>query len=98
VHVHEFKLTGLAEHAILDISAFAKLKPNSVFKQFADMPALINFWRESLNKIALEIKTGVADVTFEKESDLLYCEVKPLLRLPERELQFEQTQKISNKT
>jgi probable DNA repair protein len=93
VHVHECKLTGLAEHEILDVSAFADLKSNSVFKQFADMQNLIDFWRESLNKIALEIKTGVADVTFEKESDLLYCEVKPLLRLPERELQFEQTQK-----
>jgi probable DNA repair protein len=94
VDVHECKLTGLADRKILDVSAYENLKGNSVFKQFADMPTLIAHWRESLHKIAQEIKAGVADVRVEKESDLMYCDVKPLLRLPERELQFEQTQKI----
>ena len=54
------------------------------------MQMLIAHWRTCLNAIAIEIKNGVADVRFEKESDLLYCDVKPLLRLPEREWQFEQ--------
>lgn len=92
VHVDECKLTGIAEHEILDISAFAQLRADSAFKKFADVPSLIAHWQASLGAIANEIKTGVADVRFEKETDLLYCDVKPLLRLPERELQFEQQQ------
>jgi hypothetical protein len=31
-------------------------------------------------------------VLVEDENDLVYCDVKPLLRLPERQLQFEMQQ------
>ena len=93
VHVDECKFSGLAEDAILpSVTAFASLKSNSAFKQFEHMPALISHWQDSLTKIAIEIKTGVAGVIFDDENDLMYCDVKPLLRLPERELQFEQQQ------
>ena len=90
VHNDECKLTGVSSQALLEICAFDDLQANSVFKQFIDMQMLIAHWRTCLNAIAIEIKNGVADVRFEKESDLLYCDVKPLLRLPEREWQFEQ--------
>ena len=93
VHVEKCQFSGVAEAAILpSVTAFENLKSNSPFKQFEHMPALIAHWQESLNKIALEIKAGVAGVTFEDENDLMYCDVKPLLRLPERKLQFEQQQ------
>ena len=92
VHVHECTLTGMGDRKILDVTSFEKLASNSAFKIFADMPALIAHWQQSLTAIAQEIKSGIADVRFDKEADLLYCEVKPLLRLPERELQFEQQQ------
>jgi exodeoxyribonuclease-5 len=45
-----------------------------------------------LTNIAQEIKQGVASVTVSNEADLTYCDVKPLLRLPERLLQFEHFQ------
>ena len=57
--------------------------------RFPDWAALINHWQTSIQAIAEEIGTGEAAVSFEKEKDLEYCEIKPLLRLPERKLQLE---------
>lgn len=91
VNVYECKFSGLADADILpNVTSFADLKTNSPFKQFEHFPALVLHWQQSLTAIAIEIKTGVAGVIFKNETDLLYCDVKPLLRLPERELQFEQ--------
>ncbi len=58
------------------------------FKHFENWQALMQHWHTSLYTIAEEIKTGIAIVTFKKDSDLDYCDVKPLLRLPERLMQF----------
>ena len=92
VNIEECKFSGLAENEVLpSVRAFENLASNSVFKQFSDFPALIAHWKNSLQAIAMEIKTGVAGVIFENENDLMYCDVKPLLRLPERALQFEQS-------
>ncbi len=91
VNIAECKFSGLAQDAILpEVTSFEKLRSNSKFKAFDSWQSVITHWQTSLTNIALEIKTGAAGVVFEKENDLLYCEVKPLLRLPERELQFEQ--------
>jgi hypothetical protein len=35
------------------------------------------------------LKSGDAAVAFESENQLTFCDVTPLLRLPERQLQFE---------
>ena len=40
-------------------------------------------------EVAREVKDGVAAVVFEDEKDLQYCAVKPLLRLAERQTQFD---------
>jgi probable DNA repair protein len=91
VDLLESQFSGVAEtDALPNIKPFSDLKNGSVFKDFADFEALIAHWQQSLTAIAHEIKTGVANVRFENETDLLYCDVKPLLRLPERALQFEQ--------
>lgn len=87
----ECQFIGVSENdALPNIKPFSALSSGSVFNEFADFEALILHWQNSLTAIAHEIKTGVANVRFENEADLLYCEVKPLLRLPERALQFEQ--------
>lgn len=91
VNVFECKFSGLTQDAILpDVKPFDNLASNSKFKTFENWQSLLAHWQKSLTDIALEIKSGAAGVVFEREADLLYCEVKPLLRLPERELQFEQ--------
>ena len=71
-----------------------KRKPKFI-QQFDDWQSLLNYWKTSIEAIAHEIKMGEAAVKFNHESDLMYCEVLPLLRLPERQLQFERFQKIS---
>ena len=52
--------------------------------EFPDWIAVITHWRERLHAVAGEVKAGMAGVCFADEKDLQYCEVLPLLRLPER--------------
>lgn len=54
-----------------------------------DWGALIGHWEKSLNAIAVELRQGEAGVFYSKEALLQYCDVKPILRLPERAEQFE---------
>lgn len=94
IRTDETKFIGLsaAPGVLPAVAALAEVTKSSAFKRFEDWDALLQHWHASLTNIALEIKSGVASVTFNKESDLAYCEVKPLLRLPERLLQFEKMQ------
>ena len=52
--------------------------------EFPDWIAVITHWRERLHAVAREVKEGQAGVMFGDEKLLQYCEVLPLLRLPER--------------
>jgi exodeoxyribonuclease-5 len=52
--------------------------------EFPDWIAVVMHWRERLHAVAREVRQGVAGVSFADEKALLYCEVKPLLRLAER--------------
>ncbi|ADI30058.1 PD-(D/E)XK nuclease family protein [Methylotenera versatilis] len=92
----ETKFIGLsAERDVLPkVTALAKVRENSAFYGFGDWDALLEHWYTSLTNIAQEIKAGVAGVTISNEADLVYCDVKPLLRLPERLLQFEHMQVV----
>lgn len=53
--------------------------------EFPDWIAVITHWRERLHAVAKEVKRGQAGVMFADLKDLQYCEVLPLLRLPERQ-------------
>jgi len=48
-----------------------------------DWPATLEQWRAALATVAREVREGHAAVSFASERDLDYCEVRPLLRLPE---------------
>lgn len=93
IRTDETKFIGLSEDEDIlpSVSTLSKVRVER-FKRFDDWNALLQHWDNSLRTIAKEIKAGNASVTFKKESDLDYCDVKPLLRLPERLLQFEQLQ------
>ena len=52
--------------------------------EFPDWVAVITHWRERLHAVAREVKDGFAAVSFSDEAELKYCDVLPLLRLPER--------------
>jgi probable DNA repair protein len=60
--------------------------------QFPDWPSVLTHWHSQITRTAQALKAGEAAVVFESEQDLGYCDVLPLLRLPERQLQFEHLQ------
>lgn len=91
VRADEQKFIGIAvEDGLLPgvggLDEARKLFPE---EQFPNWAALIAHWQASIAAIAAEIKAGDAAVSFENEDDLRDCDVKPLLRLPERKLQME---------
>ncbi|NOT64600.1 MAG: hypothetical protein HOP06_00870 [Methylotenera sp.] len=94
IRTDETKFIGLTadENVLPEVTALTAVRSSSTFARFESWDALQEHWHTSLTNIAQEIKAGVASVTFNKESDLAYCDVRPLLRLPERMLQFEQMQ------
>jgi len=92
-----FGMVKTAEHAFAGVSADSfEAEPNKrkpAFTQdFTDWQQLLEHWKSAIEAIAAELREGEAAVCFSDENELLYCEVKPLLRLPERKLQFERQQ------
>ena len=57
--------------------------------------AVLAHWKASIIATAQSIKAGDAAVKFEQEKQLTFCEVLPLLRLAERQLQFEYHQSMA---
>lgn len=98
-----FGMVKIAEHTFEGVSEanFAsevdKRKP-AFIQSFSDWPSLLKHWKSSIESIAEEIKAGEAAVVFEDDNLLNYCEVVPLLRLPERQLQFERFQNPINES
>lgn len=95
-----FGMVKIADHAFSGVSESNfeteqdKRKP-AFTQNFSDWQHLLNHWKTSIEAIALELREGEAAVRFSDESELAYCEVTPLLRLPERKLQFERFQEVS---
>ncbi|OGV77641.1 MAG: DNA helicase [Methylotenera sp. RIFCSPLOWO2_02_FULL_45_14] len=92
-----FGMVKIAEHAFSGVgeenfeAEQDKRKP-AFTKAFIDWQHLLMHWKTSIEAIAQEIKAGESAVRFSDENELVYCEVTPLLRLPERKLQFERFQ------
>lgn len=89
VKTAEHAFSGVAEDIFSEDST--KRKP-AFIQSFSDWPSLLAHWKTSIEAIAEELKSGASEVRFTNENDLTYCEVLPLLRLPERKLQFERFQ------
>lgn len=92
-----FGMVKIAEHVFSGVGEENfeaepdKRKP-AFTKDFIDWQNLLMHWKASIEAIAEEIKAGESAVRFSDENELAYCEVMPLLRLPERKLQFERFQ------
>jgi exodeoxyribonuclease-5 len=95
-----FGMVKTAEHDFSGVTEdnfkeeVTKRKP-AFIKVFTDWQSLLMHWKSSIESIAQEIKSGESAVKFTDENELIYCDVKPLLRLPERKLQFERFQEVS---
>ena len=58
--------------------------------EFPDWSALRRLWAERIEDLAREVKDGVAAVVFDAAKDLEYCNVRALLRIAERQQQFDE--------
>jgi len=93
-----FGMVKMAEHAFTGVAVdnfqeeVSKRKP-AFTQDFTDWQNLLMHWKSSVEAIAMELRSGESTVKFTDENALMYCEVIPLLRLPERKLQFERFQR-----
>jgi exodeoxyribonuclease-5 len=80
------KFTGVSEtqDIVIGVKSMHKMR-NAPFAAFADWDALQAHWRDRIAAIADEFAHGHAGVIVDADTNLDYCEVLPLLRLPERE-------------
>lgn len=88
----QFGLVKTASHEFNGINQFDfedTKNRKSLVKNFANWEELLRHWRHCIEAIAQEIQTGEASVRIEDEHALMHCEVLPIMRLPERQLQFE---------
>ncbi|MEY5134999.1 MAG: hypothetical protein RL709_700 [Pseudomonadota bacterium] len=74
-----------------DMELLKGIKDASCSAQYQSWDELLAFWRYRINNAAKSYELGDAAVRFAREKDMTYCHVKPILRLPERTLQFEKT-------
>jgi probable DNA repair protein len=90
VHNNDVKLVGLSSYAQepIDgtITVFSKEKLKTHEDQWSD---LLASWEVDIYKLASGYLSGDARVIYNKEDELKYCSVKPLLRIAERKWQFE---------
>ena len=90
VHNNDVKLVGLSSCAQepIDgmITVFSKEKLKTHEDQWSD---LLASWEVDIHKLASGYLSGDARVIYNKEDELKYCSVKPLLRIAERKWQFE---------
>jgi len=88
--------SGIAEEAGLlpDVQPLDAQRRRYASADFPDWAAVRRRWAVQLTELAGEIRDGCAAVVFEKDTDLDYCEVKPLLRIAEREAQWAGEQEI----
>lgn len=74
-----------------DMGLLRGIKDASCSAHYQSWDELLTFWRYRINDAAKGYELGDAAIRFAREKDMTYCYVKPILRLPERTLQFEKT-------
>ncbi|HQS42793.1 MAG: DNA helicase [Methylotenera sp. 17-45-7] len=92
VKLADYDFSGISE---ANFEAEQDKRKPQLAKEFSDWSQLLNHWKTAIESIAQELRSGEAAVRFSDEAELAYCEVTPLLRLPERKLQFERFQEVS---
>ena len=85
-----FARVRVGENAFDGVSTADWKQRHKALQGFANWQALTAHWRQCLTVLAQELQQGEAAVRVYDEAALRYCEVLPLLRLAERQLQLEQ--------
>ena len=88
-----FSLEGYSGASVAKVAAIVGISVAGVLHHFPSKISLLMGVlqrRDEVNqRIADEVRAGFAGVTVTAEDDLRYCDVKPLLRLAERQSQLE---------
>ena len=85
-----FKGIGDGDKLLPGVEDLQSFRVRRVFDaaSFPDWHSVLAHWNKAIHAIAEEVCHGNASVCFTNENDLLYCDVRPLLRLAERDQQF----------
>jgi probable DNA repair protein len=96
----ELGFTGIAAESDLvqGVTVYHEKRGRSIFDaaRYPNWSNILQHWKASITATALALKAGEAAICFEDEKQLLHCEVLPLLRLPERQLQYEHQQGVTS--
>ena len=86
-----FKGIGDTEGLIPGIDDLRSYQSRKLFnaEQFPDWPSVLKHWKKAIHSVAEEVCAGDASTRYASEKDLIFCDVKPLLRLAERHRQLE---------
>ena len=86
-----FKGIGDAENVVPGVEDLDNYRVRKLFtpERFPDWSSVLEHWRTAILTIAEEVCVGDASVRYANDKDLMYCDVLPLLRLTERQQQFE---------
>lgn len=87
----EFKGIGKDDHLLPGMHGIDSKQGRKIFEttQFPDWSSVIDHWRQALHRVADEIREGTATVSITSDDDIRYCDVRPLLRLSERQAQLD---------
>ncbi|MFA6040810.1 MAG: PD-(D/E)XK nuclease family protein, partial [Methylophilus sp.] len=93
---HAFVGIAASDNSVQGATVFDDKKGRKIFDEnsFPHWDSIIQHWQTSITATAQALKAGDAAVIFQDEKQLAYCEVLALLRLPERQLQFERKHAI----
>ncbi len=88
---HGFIGVAASSELIQGATVFDESRGRKIFDatDFPDWQSVIAHWRAQITTTANSLKAGDAAVHFTDEKQLDFCDITPLLRLPERQLQFE---------
>jgi len=90
IHNKDVQLVGLSSYAQEPIDGMLTVLSKDKLKIPEDQwSKLITSWGVDIHKLASGYLSGDARVIYNKEDELKYCSVKPLLRIAERKWQFE---------
>lgn len=86
ININNIELFGL--------SSQLKTPSDGNIVQIKDWNKIIHQWKADIEQIASEYLSGKATVVFERENDLRYCNVLPLLRIAEKKWQYENPERL----
>jgi exodeoxyribonuclease-5 len=92
---HEIIGIAATDELVQGVVVFDDKRGRKIFDEtsFSDWQSIITHWKSTITATAISLKSGDAAVRFEDEKQLAFCDITPLLRLPERQLQFERKNK-----